>query len=208
MFTGIVEDRGRIRAMARRGTSARLEIEPEKLHVADFTIGESLAIDGCCLTVVSTAGNAFALDVSHETLLRTTLGQLRAGHLVNLERALRVGAALGGHFVLGHVDGVGDIQTIDRQGDAWDVTFRAPSEVAEFLIPKGSVAIDGISLTVNRCTDADFSVTLIPHTRAVTTLGAVKGVGAKVNLEADVLGKYVKRLLGGREGARNDWGFV
>ena len=194
--------------MARRGTSARLEIEAEKLRAADLTMGESIAIDGCCLTVVAVTGNAFALDVSHETLDRTSLGQLRAGHLVNLERALRVGAALGGHFVLGHVDGVGDIASIDRHGDAWDVAFNAPREVAEFLIPKGSVAIDGISLTVNRCTDADFSVTLIPHTRAVTTLGTVKGVGAKVNLEADVLGKYVKRLLGGREGARNDWGFV
>ena len=195
--------------MARRGTSARLDVEPEKLSAADLTIGESIAIDGCCLTVVSKAGNAFALDVSHETLERTTAGQLRAGHIVNLERALRVGATLGGHFVLGHVDGVGEILAIERLGDAWDVTFRAPHEVAEFLIPKGSVAIDGISLTVNRCTDADFSVTLIPHTRAVTTLGtAVKGVGAKVNLEADVLGKYVKRLLGGREGAKSDWGFV
>lgn len=194
--------------MARRGTSARLDIEPEKLRAADLTMGESIAIDGCCLTVVSIAGKAFALDVSHETLERTTLGQLRAGHVVNLERALRVGSALGGHFVLGHIDGVGEITSIDRHGDAWDVTFRAPREVAEFLIPKGSVAIDGISLTVNRCTDTDFSVTLISHTRAVTTLGAVKSVGATVNLEADVLGKYVKRLLGGREGARNDWGFV
>jgi riboflavin synthase len=203
MFTGIVEELGRVRAITHAEGGARLEITCTDV-IDDAAVGDSIAVNGCCLTVVELGDGWWAADAQIETLDRTTLGALAPGDPVNLERPLRVGDRLGGHLVLGHVDGVGDVVKVEPQADGSSrVTVRAPGELARHLVEKGSVTVDGVSLTITTVSDpiglgAEFGVALIPHTLAVTTLG-VRNAGDRVNLEADMIAKHVERLLVIRE---------
>ncbi|MEW6425680.1 MAG: riboflavin synthase [Bacillota bacterium] len=193
MFTGIVEELGRLRQITRGAASACLQIEARQVLEGSVP-GESIAVNGVCLTVAVLGKNFFTADVMAETLAKTNLGQLAPGDHVNLERALRLGGRLGGHLVSGHVDGVGTVARREPHDIATLLTINAPQEVMRYIIKKGSVAIDGVSLTVVDFNDSSFQVSLIPHTARVTTLG-FKGPGELVNLEADLIGKYVERLL-------------
>ncbi|MGQ9533275.1 MAG: riboflavin synthase [Desulfotomaculales bacterium] len=193
MFTGIVEELGTVRALVRGPASARLTVAAQKT-LEGTRVGDSIAVNGACLTVTDLERGAFTADVMAETLARTNLGELRPGDQVNLERALRLGDRLGGHLVTGHVDGVGVLADRRRQDIAELVTIQAPSEVLRYLVPKGAVAVDGISLTVVDYDTGSFRVAIVPHTARHTTLG-FKRPGAKVNLEADLIGKYVAKLL-------------
>lgn len=195
MFTGIVADVGRMVSAAASGQGSRIRWATA-LDTADFELGESIAVNGVCLTVDAFDKESFDTDVSPETLLRSNLGRVRPGDKVNLERALRPIDRLGGHFVLGHVDGVGRMNSRQPQGEFEVLWFSAPEEVSRYLVAKGSVTIDGISLTVATVTGGEFSVAVIPHTLARTTL-ALRQPGGEVNLEADILGKYVEKLAGG-----------
>ena len=198
MFTGIVEELGRVRAITHADGGARLELSCTVV-IDDAAIGDSIAVNGCCLTVVELGDGWWAADAQIETLDRTTLGGLAPGDPVNLERPLRLGDRLGGHLVLGHVDGVGEVVKVEPQADgSTRVTVRAPADLARYLVEKGSVTVDGVSLTITTVDDAEFGVALIPHTLAVTTLG-VRNAGDRVNLEADMIAKHVERLLVTRE---------
>jgi riboflavin synthase len=200
MFTGLVEDTGKISRATPRGESTELEITPTTLPVAELTLGESVAIDGVCLTVTSTTANSFRVLAAAETLARTTIGRLSPGSRVNLERALRVGDRLGGHMVAGHVDGVGEVTSRRPVGPSIEIEIRAPKEQARYIVEKGSITVDGISLTVNRVSGISFAVLVIPHTLTATTLDG-KAVGARVNLEVDMVGKYIERFVKERLGA-------
>jgi riboflavin synthase len=175
------------------GGGVRLELEAPTIS-ADLGVGDSVAIDGCCLTVVTVGGGRVAFDAVPETLARSTLGALKPGDAVNLEPALRAGESLGGHYVQGHVDGVGHVLSVDRGGDEVRVWVEAPDSLMRYCVEKGSITVDGVSLTVAGLGDDAFAVALVPHTLAVTTLGTV-APGDEVNLEADVLAKYVERLI-------------
>lgn len=193
MFTGIVEGMGEVAEVRAQPPGVRLRIRARQL-AADARLGDSIAINGCCLTVVETDGDVLAFDAGAETLSRTNLGRLTAASRVNLERSLRVGDRLGGHFVTGHIDGVG---TLDERRDAngWsDFFFRAPAPLMRQMAEKGSVAVDGVSLTVAGVERQRFWAALIPHTLQVTTLGRL-AAGDPVNLETDVLAKYVESLI-------------
>ncbi len=197
MFTGLVEEKGTITAVEELGDSVRITIRGP-LVTSDAKHGDSIAINGCCLTVMAQDGDTFAADVMQESLDKTSLGDLEVGDEVNLERATQAGARLGGHIVQGHVDGTGTI--LDRTpSEHWEVVRIAlPSELAKYLVDKGSITVDGTSLTVVEVVDAAepwFSVSLIPTTLSDTTLGT-KSPGDRVNLEVDILAKYVERLLG------------
>jgi riboflavin synthase len=201
MFTGLVEALGEVERVAPRGGGRRLEVRvPEEL-TAETRLGDSVAVSGACLTVVGVDPGRLAFDLAEETVRVTTLGELAAGDRVNLERPLRLGARLGGHLVLGHVDGVGGVSAVTPEGAGRRLTVEVPSPLRPLLVPKGSVAVDGVSLTVAALGPTTFDVALIPHTLAVTTLGA-GAVGRRVNLEMDVLGKYVRALLPDGDGAR------
>jgi riboflavin synthase len=194
MFTGLVETLGRIERVQPAGAGRRLTLSAPL--VEGTRLGDSIAINGACLTVVAIQGEELSFEAGPETLQRTNLGELRPGDRVNLERALRLGDRLGGHLVQGHVDGVGRVAERRRQGE-WEVVwFESPANLAEQMVSKGSVAVDGVSLTVVDVTSDRFSVALIPHTLAVTTLG-FKGPGASVNLETDLFAKYVWKCLRG-----------
>jgi riboflavin synthase len=193
MFTGLVEALGTVRESAPSGAGRRLVVEEPRL-APELVLGESVAVNGACLTVVARGEAAFAFDVGPETLLRTNLGTLAAGDRVNLERSLRFSDRLGGHLVQGHVDGVGRIDERRVDGEWEMVWFRCPAELAAQMVTKGSVAVDGISLTVVDVEPERFSVMLIPHTRLHTTLG-FKRPGSPVNLETDLLAKYVWKFL-------------
>ena len=193
MFTGIVEATGTVSALERREGGVRLAVTTD-LDVGALPLGASLAVDGVCLTVVERAAGRFAADLGPETLARTTLGALRLGARVHLERPLRLGDALGGHLVSGHVDGVGAVVGRRAAGTSLELEIAAPESVVATLVPKGSITVAGASLTINEVAGDRFSVTLIPHTLAVTTLG-FKNVGASVNLETDLLAKYVWKCL-------------
>jgi riboflavin synthase len=191
MFTGIITDVGRIRRLERRGDlHARIATGYD---TGGIEIGASIACDGVCLTVTGTGADWFDVDISAETLSKTTIGGWAEGDAINLERALKVGDELGGHIVSGHVDGVAEVVATRDEGESTRFTFRAPDALARFIAPKGSVALDGTSLTVNEVNGAEFGVNIIPHTKAVTTWGAVKA-GDRVNLEIDTLARYVARL--------------
>ncbi len=194
MFTGLVEELGKVRAVARGAKSVRLTVTAKAI-MDGVKLGDSIAVNGTCLTVVEYGGDWFTADVMPETVERTALAGLKSGDAVNLERTLRVVDRLGGHIVSGHIDGVGTIKTKEANDNAVVVRIAAPAEVMRYIVAKGSIAVDGISLTVAAAGPDWFTVSLIPHTASVTTLG-VKGVGAPVNLEADVIGKYVEKLLG------------
>ncbi len=191
MFTGIITDIGRIVGLEKRGDlRARIATGYD---TGTIDIGASIACDGVCLTVVALGPDWFEVEISAETLSKTNLGAWREGGRINLERALKVGDELGGHIVSGHVDGLAEVVARRDEGDSTRLTFRAPAELAGFIAPKGSVALNGTSLTVNDVEGREFGVNLIPHTKAVTTWGAVV-VGDRVNLEIDTLARYVARL--------------
>lgn len=197
MFTGIIQALGQVHARRPAVAGATLELG---CTFTSLELGESIAVNGVCLTVTTIRERGFTADVSAESLARTTLGDLASGDPVNLERALRVSDRLGGHIVAGHVDGVGTLRSREAVGSAERVRFNAPWEVLRFVAEKGSIAIDGVSLTVNGVDGAGFDVMLVPFTLGATTL-ATKRAGARVNLEADVLARYVARALEAREGA-------
>ena len=194
MFTGLVEELGKSRSITRGTHSIRLTVSAAKV-LTDVKIGDSIAVDGVCLTVVDFNAISFTADIMPETFDRTTLSQLKPGHVVNLERTLRVGDRLGGHIVSGHVDATGVIETITPRDNANILRICCPDTLSLFFIPQGSVAVDGVSLTIVDCGDAWFSVSLIPHTWDVTVLSGKKP-GDRVNIETDVLGKYIHRMLG------------
>ncbi|HHT9132522.1 MAG TPA: riboflavin synthase [Candidatus Tripitaka californicus] len=194
MFTGIIEHMGRVKELRRAGEGSLLVLELGAM-TKEVKPGESISVEGVCLTVTGLKGEQASFDVSQETLKRSTLGELRVGQGVNLERSLKVGERMGGHFVQGHVDGTGTIQKKEEHPGQCTMWFTVSKELAENMIEKGSVAVDGISLTVVEVKDTSFSVALIPFTLTNTTLG-LKKVGDRANIEADILGKWVKRLYG------------
>jgi riboflavin synthase len=201
VFTGLIQDVGEVAHVAHRARGSRIRIQTG-LDLSDAQIGESIAVDGACFTVVelspaSGSGESrsqFSVDVSSESLACTTAGGLAPGNPVHLERALKLSDRLGGHLVLGHVDGVGELKSRTRDDTAVHLRFAAPTEVTSYLIQKGCITVDGVSLTVNQCDSSGFGVTIIPHTADRTRLADLD-LGGRVNLEADVIGKYVARLL-------------
>lgn len=199
MFTGIIEETGAIQAVRRGTRSAVLSIAAKKI-LSDLHTGDSVAVNGVCLTATSVDANGFTADVMHETLNRSALGALEAGSPVNLERAMAADGRFGGHIVSGHIDGVGKITAVTQDDNAVWYTVEPPPELLRYIVEKGSIAIDGISLTVATVTGTSFSVSVIPHTASVTILGK-KRAGGTVNLETDIIGKYVESLLRPREAA-------
>ena len=192
MFTGIVRERGRVVAARRNGSG--LELRVAAPETADTTsVGDSVAVAGCCLTAVATKDGELAFDAVPETLARTTLGELAEGAEVNLEPALRAGEPLGGHYVQGHVDGTGRVRSLEPEGDGAQLTLDVPQELLRYCAEKGSLAVDGVSLTIAALGDDTVEIALVPHTLGATTLGSLSP-GAPVNLEVDVLAKYVERL--------------
>jgi riboflavin synthase len=191
MFTGIVTDVGTLRSVRETNRDLRFEVET-RFDLSTIDIGASISHSGCCLTVVEKGEGWFAVEISGETRNLTTLGAWKEGHRVNLERAARVGDELGGHIVSGHVDGLGEVLSIQSEGGSHRVLFRVPRPLHRLIAPKGSITVDGVSLTVNEVEDDTFGVNLIPHTWDVTTLGGLT-VGARVNLEIDMLARYLAR---------------
>lgn len=197
MFTGIVKAVGRVASLGERAGVRRIAIDTGSLATEGWQPGDSIAVSGVCLTAVAVAPHRFEAELSGETLARTTLGSLAAGSAVNLEPALRAADALGGHLVTGHVDGVARVRDCHDRGGTLTATVEAPAALARFVAEKGSVALDGVSLTVGRVAGAGFVIDLVPHTRAVTTLGAL-APGLALNLEVDLIARYLDRLLGAR----------
>jgi riboflavin synthase len=194
MFTGIILAKGRVASLVERGGDLELGIDAGRLDSARIAIGDSVCVLGVCLTVTRMQGGVFSADVSRETLAKTTLGRLSVGSSVNLEPSLRAGDPLGGHLVSGHVDAVGWLRQAVPDARSWRLQFELPDELTRFVAPKGSICIDGVSLTVNAVDGGRFDVNIIPHTREVTTLGGLQ-VGDEVNIEIDVVARYVERLL-------------
>jgi len=194
LFTGIVQDVGRVQERGKRGGDARIVVAFDRLDPAGIRVGDSICVQGVCLTVTELLGHAFAADVSRETLSLTTLGDLTVGSPVNLETSLRAGDPLGGHLVSGHVDGVAQVVAISGDARSLRLKIAVPSELGRYIARKGSVAVDGVSVTINEVEGAVFGVNIIPHTQAVTTLGRLT-VGARVNLEVDQVARYVEQLL-------------
>jgi riboflavin synthase len=195
MFTGIIEDVGEVERIERLRGITRLQLKTN-ISPSQLRVGESISVDGVCLTITRILGRSFQVELSTETRERTTLGSIRPGQKVNLERALRLEDRIGGHFVQGHVDGIGTVIRKERDGDQTIFHIKVPEEIASFIVPKGSVAVDGISLTVNSISRSVFSVTIIPHTARSTTIDQ-KGPGSRVNIESDIIGRYIENLLKG-----------
>ena len=208
MFTGIIEGLGTLEAVQGGGQGRQLALTAG-FDLEGTRIGDSIAVNGACLTVVRLQGRRFVVDVSPETMARTTFGNAKVGERLNLERALRLSDRLDGHLVSGHVDGIGRLEKRETLANAVLLSFSVPEELSRYMIQKGSVAVDGISLTINDCTAGAFQVSIIPHTAAITTIG-FKAVGAPVNIETDIIGKYVERFVAGerRTGNRNAGGGV
>jgi len=208
MFTGIIENKGRVLRVEYRGQEERLTLEIP-MDLTDLKLGDSININGVCLTVVEKKEQAIGVDLSLETLEKTILGKLKEGDKVNLERALRLNDRLGGHIVTGHIDGIGVILEKRREKDFLGLRVRIPPSISRYVVQKGSIAIDGISLTVNQCQGEEIQITLIPYTIEKTTL-IDKKVGDQVNVEADILGKYVEKMLdrGVGESERVDLSFL
>jgi riboflavin synthase len=194
MFTGIVQDVGKVLALEPRGGDMRLTVAVDRLDLARIATGDSVCVQGCCVTALDLRDKTFQADLSRETLARTTLGELRPGSSVNLEPALRAGDPLGGHLVSGHVDDVARVVARTHDAGSLRVVIEVPAALARYLARKGSVAVDGVSLTVNEVEGVRFGVNLIPHTLAVTTLGGL-AVGSRVNVEVDPIARYVERLM-------------
>ena len=206
MFTGIVESKGKVLRVGYRGRGKRLTVElPTDL--TDVQLGDSININGACLTVVEKKGQIIEFDLSSETLQKTVLGELREGDWVNLERALKLTDRLGGHIVTGHIDGIGVIVEKRLETEFIHLSIRIPRPISKYVVQKGAIAIDGISLTVNECQDEDVKMVLIPDTIEKTTL-ANKRVGDRINIEADILGKYVEKLLEGGKPRGIDLSFL
>lgn len=201
MFTGIIQAVGEIAAMEPSGGDMRLRINTGKLDLADVALGDSIAVNGACLTVTDLPGDGYWADVSVETLNFTTLGGLKPGSRVNLEKALTPASRLGGHIVSGHVDGVGEVISLHEDARSWRCVLRAPDELARYIAHKGSITVDGTSLTVNAVSGAEFDLNIIPQTMAETVFGQYKP-GSKVNLEVDVIARYLERLMQGDEAAK------
>jgi riboflavin synthase len=193
MFTGLIESIGALTAVSRRGDNLVFRVRAEPVF-ADLQLGESIALDGYCQTVVAFSGSEFTVEVSPETVAKTTAGQRRVGDRLNLERALRLGDRVGGHLVAGHVDGVGTVRRVTERSDFVVLAVDAPPNILRYCVAKGSIALDGISLTINAVDAAGIELGVIPHTWRATTL-ASRRVGDKMNLEADMIGKYVERFL-------------
>ena len=198
MFTGIIENIGAVKRLTRRGEDALLSIDTT-MNFDDVKVGDSIAVNGACLTVTDISGRGFSADVSSETLARTNLRLLKSGDTVNLEKSLRLNSFLGGHLVLGHVDGVGRIQEKVNRANSIQFGVEIDTEVSRYVVEKGSVAVDGISLTVNRCEKNRFYVNIIPHSARNTTLG-LKKVADMVNIETDIIGKYVEKFINSGKG--------
>lgn len=192
MFTGIIEGVGSIRSVRHKDDWVELEVEVD-FNLETTNVGDSISMNGCCTTVTSRLGKSFWTTLSPETLEKTTLGQLKEGDPVNLERALQLGQRLGGHIVQGHIDAVGKVLKINTLDGGMELCIEIPSNLSRYLVDKGSVAVDGVSLTVNRSGDASFSVMIIPHTKLMTTFSRLKP-GSQVNLEVDIVGKYVEKM--------------
>ncbi len=189
----MIEEIGRIRSIKQSDKSAQMTIEAHTV-LEGIHLGDSIAVSGPCLTVVAFDASSFTVDISPETFRATILGEMRFGDPVNLERAMQAGGRFGGHMVSGHVDGIGTLAQKREEGNALVLTFSATREILDISIPKGSIAVDGISLTINDVSEDSFSVSIIPHTARMTTLGD-KGIGSRVNLESDLIGKYIERIL-------------
>ena len=203
MFTGIVEGLGKVRRLTMKGADAVLDIDAG-ISLGDVSLGDSIAVNGACLTVISLQQNNFQADVSAETLSRTTLKLLQAGHKVNLEKSLRIGGFVGGHFVLGHVDATARILSRMQKSGSLIIAVEMHDTISRYIVEKGSVAIDGISLTVNKLEKSRFYVNIIPHTAVNTTL-VTRKEGEWVNIETDILGRYVENLLQSNKGIDKDF---
>jgi riboflavin synthase len=204
MFTGIIEAVGTVQKTFQADGEWRFEIAVGDLNVSDVSLGDSIAVSGCCLTVVSKSSNSFSADVSNETMRCTVLGELSNGDPVNLEKAMRATDRFGGHIVSGHVDGVGNVTAIEPESKSLKITFRVPSSLSRFVAAKGSICIDGISLTVNEVNGNYFTVNVIPHTQLETVVKEYK-VGRSANIEVDLIARYLERLFEGK-GAENNKG--
>ena len=200
MFTGIVEDVGSVLFVERKSADALFVIGVDRIPAERIAAGESIAVNGVCLTAVAVGEGDFSAQVSRETLSRTSLSGLRAGSGVNLERSLRAGDRMGGHIVTGHVDGVGTVRSRAPVGESVVFSFSIPRELSRYVVEKGSIAVDGVSLTVNSAGAEEFSVNIIPHTLRETVFSGLRA-GAKVNLECDIIGKYVEKLLFAEDGS-------
>jgi len=198
MFTGIIEAIGSVAKLQQLGSDWRLTIDTGKLDLSDVVLGDSIAVNGCCLTVVELKENIFSADVSNESMRCTALGEFKDGTRVNLEKAMLASGRLGGHIVSGHVDGVGSLVESSEDGASVRLVYEAPKEIAKYIAAKGSVCIDGTSLTVNEVSGQKFTVNVIPHTQIETIIGDYK-VDQKVNLEVDLIARYLERLLQGTE---------
>lgn len=205
MFSGIVAAVGTLRAFTRHGDDAHARIEAEALDLTDVKVGDSIAVSGVCLTVTAISDGAFEADLSAETLARTTFKRARAGDKLNLEKALAFGERLGGHLVSGHIDAVAVLQARVAEGQSVKMTFQAPAGLARYIAEKGSICVDGVSLTVNWIEGSRFTVNLVPHTLHATTFGTLR-IGDEVNLEVDLLARYLERLLAGAPDAEVDIG--
>ena len=194
MFTGIILATGRVESLREKGGDVELGVDAARLDPARFGIGDSVSVQGACLTVTRKEGVRFYADVSRESLAKTTLGSLKEGSRVNLEPSLRALDALGGHLVSGHVDGVGTLVAAEEDARSWRLTFELPAALTRFVAPKGSICVNGVSLTVNGAAQLNFDVNIIPHTRQETTLGDLH-IGDGVNIEVDVIARYMDRLL-------------
>jgi riboflavin synthase len=199
MFTGIIIATGRVASLAEKGGDLELGIDAAALDFNRIAIGDSVSVQGACLTVTRMQDTRFYADVSRETMAKTTLGTFSAGMRVNLEPSLRAGDALGGHWVSGHVDAVGRLKTLVQDARSWRLEFELPAPLMRFVAPKGSICVDGVSLTVNKVEGRRFDVNIIPHTLEVTTLGGLK-VDDGVNIEIDVIARYIERLMPGAGG--------
>lgn len=200
MFTGIIEAMGKVQALTPKGEDIILDIDTGELDMSDVKLGDSIAVNGVCLTVTRLAQQGFSADASAETLRKTSLGDLSSGSPVNLEKALTPTTRLGGHLVAGHVDGLGEVVAMYDEARATVIDIKAPDSLAKYIAKKGSITVDGISLTTNEVNGAVFSLTIIPHTKVVTTIGTWR-LGSKVNLEVDLIARYLERLLLGEKAA-------
>jgi len=198
MFTGLIEGTGILQRTERHGPDAQMVIRPD-FEMGTAVLGESITVDGACLTVINSQREVFTADVSVETLGRTTLGGKAPGSRLNLERALRLGDRLGGHLVTGHIDGIAVLKERKPEGRSQRLFFDAQPEIMKYIIEKGSVGVNGVSLTVNGVSSAGFDVNIVPHTGSVTTLDSLQ-IGAEVNIETDLIGKYIEKMLRSREG--------
>ncbi|NNF52674.1 MAG: riboflavin synthase [Gammaproteobacteria bacterium] len=205
MFTGLVQGIGKICAKEERGGDLRFAVDATGLGAIEFANGESIAVNGVCLTATDVRGAVFSADVSNETRSKTTLGGMAPGDMVNLERSLVLGQALGGHLVAGHVDAIGEVREIEDDGRSWRMQVAVPPELDRLIAVKGSICVDGVSLTVNETGTGLFGVNIVPHTMQVTALGSISR-GTRVNIEVDIIARYLERLLSGDAGEANTEG--